>query len=166
MDLKILEATAVALMNEIYPNWVSEKDMQKTPERFAKAMQEWFTPKEFEFTVFDAPIPNQVIEVANIDFHAVCAHHLLPILGTVSIKYICDRHIAGLSKFGRVVEHFSKKPMIQEEFTKNIFEYLADALQPNDLYIRVEAIHTCMTTRGVNKENAVTVTELGFSEGE
>jgi GTP cyclohydrolase I len=164
MNLKLIEEAFKVIANEVKPDWISDEDMQKTPERFAGAIEEWFTPKKFSFTTFEAPVANQYIEVGEIDFHSFCKHHFAAIIGKVSISYVCDRKIAGLSKFARLVDYYSKGFMIQEEFTKNIFEFLSDELQPNDLHVRVEALHTCMTTRGVNKENAVTVTELRYSE--
>jgi len=138
-------------------------DLINTPERFAKAITEWFTPTPFEFTTFDGE-GYGLVAVSDIDFHSFCEHHLAAIIGKVSIKYIPNKKIAGLSKFPRTVRFFSKKPMIQERFNKEVFDFLWDKLEPKYLRVDVDALHTCMTTRGANSVNSSTKTYIEKGE--
>lgn len=83
-----------------------------------------------------------------VPFYSMCEHHWLPFFGTVSVTYVPDKTIIGLSKIPRVVEFFSKKPQLQERFTTEIGEYLVSVIDPKYLSVRVVAEHTCVSMRG------------------
>lgn len=83
-----------------------------------------------------------------VPFYSICEHHWLPFFGTVSVTYVPDKTIIGLSKIPRVIEYFSKKPQLQERFTTEIGEYLVSAIDPKYLSVRVVAEHTCVSMRG------------------
>lgn len=104
-----------------------------------------------------------LIKVKDIPFYSICEHHWLPFLGKVSIAYIPDKSIIGLSKIPRVVKYFSKKPQLQESLTKEIGEYLFNVLKPKYLQVKVyDTIHTCVLCRGIESEcNTETIYEQG-----
>lgn len=83
-----------------------------------------------------------------VPFYSICEHHWLPFFGTVSVTYVPDKTIIGLSKIPRVIEYFSKKPQLQERFTTEIGEYLVSVIDPKYLSVRVVAEHTCVSMRG------------------
>ena len=83
-----------------------------------------------------------------VPFYSICEHHWLPFFGTVSVTYVPDKTIIGLSKIPRVIEYFSKKPQLQERFTTEIGEYLVSVIYPKYLSVRVVAEHTCVSMRG------------------
>lgn len=83
-----------------------------------------------------------------VPFYSMCEHHWLPFFGTVSVTYVPNKTIIGLSKIPRVVEFFSKKPQLQERFTTEIGEYLVSVIDPKYLSVRVVAEHTCVSMRG------------------
>lgn len=83
-----------------------------------------------------------------VPFYSICEHHWLPFFGTVSVTYVPNKTIIGLSKIPRVVEFFSKKPQLQERFTTEIGEYLVSVIDPKYLSVRVVAEHTCVSMRG------------------
>lgn len=83
-----------------------------------------------------------------VPFYSMCEHHWLPFFGTVSVTYVPDKTIIGLSKIPRVIEYFSKKPQLQERFTTEIGEYLVSVIDPKYLSVRVVAEHTCVSMRG------------------
>lgn len=83
-----------------------------------------------------------------VPFYSMCEHHWLPFFGTVSVTYVPDKTIIGLSKIPRVIEFFSKKPQLQERFTTEIGEYLVSVIDPKYLSVRVVAEHTCVSMRG------------------
>ena len=91
-----------------------------------------------------------------VPFYSMCEHHWLPFFGTVSVTYVPDKTIIGLSKIPRVIEYFSKKPQLQERFTTEIGEYLVSVIDPKYLSVRVVAEHTCVSMRGAKSPCSTT----------
>lgn len=137
-------------------------DLRHTPYRMAKMYLELFEGKykgEPEITVFDNDEEYQdMVIVKNIDFNSVCAHHFLPFMGQAHVGYIPNESYIGLSKIARVIEHFAKKPQVQERLTTQVADYLNEKLNPQGIVVIMEAKHTCMTLRGVRKANSLTTT--------
>lgn len=106
-----------------------------------------------KMTVF----PNEYIDgqsfviVKDIDFSSMCEHHWMPFFGKCTVGYIPFKNIIGLSKIPRVVDYFSKQPQLQEKFTNDIGEFLVSIINPKVLYVIVEAEHTCVMCRGIEK---------------
>jgi GTP cyclohydrolase I len=130
-----------------------------SPARMARAYAELLSPKPFQLTTF----PNdegydEMVVVRSIPVHSVCEHHLLPFVGVAHVAYIPAQTILGLSKFARVVEHFARRPQVQERLTQQIASHLAASLSPKGVGVVVEAEHTCMTLRGVAAKGALTRT--------
>ena len=90
---------------------------------------------------------NMVI-VKDIEFDSICEHHWLPFSGKVTVGYVPSDSVIGLSKIPRVVKYFSKKPQLQEQLTTEIGEFLADLLNPQAIFVEVEATHQCVKCRG------------------
>lgn len=135
----------------------SEPHFAKTPERFVKMLHELTTPQPFDFTTFDSEA-DEMIVVKDIDFVSVCAHHIVPFIGTAHIAYVPAGQIAGLSKFARTVKEMSKTLTVQEELTNDIANFLIDKLDPKGLAVVMEAEHLCMTIRGVQSPGTKTIT--------
>lgn len=89
------------------------------------------------------------ITISGIEFCSTCEHHWLPFMGTVTVSYVPDKNIIGLSKIPRVVKYFSRRPQLQERLTRDIGLYLVDILKPKSLTVEVTATHTCVMCRGV-----------------
>jgi len=98
--------------------------------------------------------------VTNIDFFSLCEHHLLPFFGKVSIGYIPNGHILGLSKFARLVDIYAKRLQVQEHLTTQIANSLMKHLNAQGVIVHITATHLCMSMRGVNKTNVVTKTTI------
>lgn len=141
------------------------KHFEETPNRIAKA---WV---DDIFKSLSEPVPeidsfkveycDVVVEVGEISFSSTCAHHFMPFVGKVLIKYIPEKDMIGLSKFPRVVEYFSKFPTLQEVLTEDIFSYFQSRWGYRDFYVEVEASHSCVSCRGVKNVSAVTKTKKG-----
>ncbi|MGL4993170.1 MAG: GTP cyclohydrolase I FolE [Bacteroidales bacterium] len=135
----------------------------KTPERVAKAMQ--FLTKGYhqdaekilKSAMFKEEYKQMVI-VKDIDFFSMCEHHMLPFFGKVHVAYIPNGHITGLSKIARVVEVFARRMQVQERLTMQIKDAIQNTLNPLGVMVVIEAQHTCMQMRGVEKQNSVTTT--------
>ncbi|TQM32030.1 GTP cyclohydrolase I FolE [Nocardia bhagyanarayanae] len=133
--------------------------LHATPGRMARAYAELFTSRPFDLTTF----PNdegydELVLARRIPLRSVCEHHLLPFVGIAHVGYLPGQRILGLSKLARIVEHFSRRPQVQERLTKQIADWLAEHLQPKGVGVVIEAEHTCMTLRGVQAAGATTVT--------
>ena len=109
----------------------------------------------FERTVFDANGYDQMIVEKNIQFYTFCEHHLLPFFGSVSIGYIPDDKIIGISKLPRTVDYFSKRLNTQEYFTNNIANDLDEILQPKGIGVVVQGRHLCQEMRGIKKKGSM-----------
>jgi GTP cyclohydrolase I len=104
-----------------------------------------------------------VVEQKDIEFSSMCSHHHLPFFGKVNIEYQPRETVIGLSKFKRIVDFFSNKPQVQEDFTAEIGKYLVDLLDPE--FVKVEVVdctHTCMCSRGV-RSSATTNTKYNYA---
>lgn len=155
------EAKAVANIAEAVRTILSSlgesprSGLEDTPARVAKSFLEMtagLRESPPEITVFDAE-HDDLIAVCGLDFWSMCEHHLVPFYGKAHVGYVPSDKIAGLSKFGRVVEHFAKRPQIQEQMTGQVATYLFEKLKPKGVIVVVEATHLCMAMRGIKKEN-------------
>lgn len=135
----------------------------KTPERVAKAMQ-YLTQgyaQDGEVIIKSALFDEeyrQMVLVKDIELYSVCEHHMLPFIGKAHVAYIPDGKITGLSKIARVVDAYAKRLQVQERLTVQIRDSIQDALNPMGVAVVIEAMHTCMKIRGVEKSNSVTTT--------
>lgn len=135
----------------------------KTPERVAKALQ--FTTKGYQEdgieiirqAIFDEKY-QQMVLVKDIELYSTCEHHMMPFIGKCHVAYIPNGKITGLSKIARVVETFARRLQVQERLTVQIRDCIQEALHPLGVAVVIEANHTCMQIRGVQKANAVTTT--------
>ena len=135
----------------------------KTPERVAKAMQ-FMTQGYFQdgeeivrSALFEEKYRQMVI-VKDIELFSMCEHHMMPFIGKAHVAHIPNGTITGLSKVARVVETFARRLQVQERLTVQIRDCIQESLHPLGVAVVIEARHTCMTMRGVQKTNAVTTT--------
>lgn len=101
---------------------------------------------------------NEMLIEKNITLYSYCEHHFVPIIGKVHVSYISNGQVIGLSKINRLVQYYAKRPQVQERLTNQISEGLKDALQTEDVAVIIDAVHLCVTSRGIKDTNSSTVT--------
>jgi GTP cyclohydrolase I len=153
-------------MQEIYEQLIEKigedpkrDGLRDTPRRAAKAM-EYLTQgyrQNLDEIVNNALFNSdcdELVVVRDIELFSLCEHHMLPFIGSCHIGYIPNGQVLGLSKFARIVDHFSQRLQIQENLTKQIADAVAKITGSSDVGVVIEAKHLCMMMRGVEKQNS------------
>lgn len=158
IDLDAAERAVVDLLTALGED-VEGDHLRETPRRVAAAYAELLTPQAFNLTTF----PNdegydELVLAADIPFHSLCEHHMLPFKGVAHVGYLPGKRILGLSKLARVVDHFARGLQVQERLTKQIAGWLDTQLDPKGVGVVLDAEHLCMTLRGVEAYGSRTVT--------
>ena len=148
--------------------WIGEdperEGLKSTPKRVVRAYREYFQgykedPAKYltkTFTEIEG-YDDMIIE-KDISIRSHCEHHMAPIIGVAHVAYIPSKKVVGLSKLARVVEAFSKRLQTQERLTMQIAKMIMYVLQPRGVAVTIDAIHQCMTSRGIKKEKTTTIT--------
>jgi GTP cyclohydrolase IA len=144
-----------------------------TPKRVVKAYGDWFSgykddPHEYLARTFEEVAGyDEMIVLRDISFESHCEHHMAPIIGKAHVGYLPDGKVVGISKLARVVDAYARRFQVQEKMTAQIARCIEDVLQPRGVGVVIEAVHECMTTRGVHKRGVSMVTSKmlgGFRE--
>ncbi len=154
--------TAVRMILEAIGEDPTREGLRETPERVAEMYTEIFEglgqdPAE-ELTVGFEEDHEEMVVVKDIPFYSCCEHHLLPFHGIAHVGYIPQGRVAGISKIARVVELLARRLQLQERLTGQIADIVMEALRPQGVAVVVEAVHLCMTMRGIKKPGSVIVT--------
>ena len=142
----------------------SREGLKSTPKRLIKAYREYFKGysedpnKILEKTFGDVHGYDDMVIQKNISVQSHCEHHMAPIIGVAHVAYIPKERVVGLSKLARVVDVFAKRLQTQERLTMQIANTLMEGLDAKGVAVSIDATHQCMTTRGIKKEQATTVT--------
>jgi GTP cyclohydrolase I len=141
--------------------------LQKTPDRVIRAWEhDWGIGYDQSFInaqresilggnfADGAERVSEMVAVNAIPFHSNCEHHMANFSGEVSVAYIPDGRILGLSKFARIVDLFSKRLQVQERLTNDIADFIDENCSPIGVGVVIKATHTCICSRGVSKSGA------------
>ena len=136
--------------------------LRDTPNRVARMYAELFSgmqvdPRCHLKTVFTEKYDEMVV-LRDVPFRSMCEHHLMPFEGKAHIAYLPDGKVVGLSKLARVLDVFALRLQVQERLTTQVADILMDELNAQGAAVVLEAVHTCMTCRGVKKSGSVMVT--------
>ena len=137
----------------------------------ARRVAKMFIREVFSGRYVDAPVvtefPNvsyldELMIVGPIKVRSACSHHLVPIIGKVSIGVLpnADSNLIGLSKYVRLVEWIMSRPQIQEEAVMRLADELEERVQPKGLAIVMEADHLCMQWRGVKDDESSMISSV------
>ncbi len=135
-----------------------------TPKRVVNAYADWFSgyaidPADYLRRTFEEVGGyDEMIVLRDITFESHCEHHMAPIIGRVHVGYLPTNKVVGISKLARVVDGYSRRLQVQEKLTAQIAACIHDVLKPRGVGVVVDAVHQCMTTRGVHKRAVSMVT--------
>ena len=135
-----------------------------TPKRVATAYQDWFSGynddpvSALQRTFEEVEGYDEMIVLRDISFESHCEHHMAPIIGVAHVGYLPSTKVVGISKLARVVETFARRFQVQEKMTAQIANCIQDVLKPKGVGVVVDAVHQCMTTRGIHKSGVSMVT--------
>src|SRR5947209_9325553 len=135
-----------------------------TPKRVAEAYRDWFSgdgpdPSEYLRRTFEEVAGyDEMIVLRDIEFESFCEHHMAPIIGRAHVGYLPTDKVVGISKLARVVDGYARRFQAQEKLTAQIASCITEVLKPRGAGVIVDAVHECMTTRGVHKRGVSMVT--------
>ena len=135
-----------------------------TPKRVLKAFNEFFAgyredpDKILSKTFEEVAGYDEMVVIKDIRLESHCEHHMVPILGTAHVAYIPEKRVVGISKLARIVDCYAKRLQTQETLTAQIAACIQRVLLPRGVAVVIDASHQCMTTRGVHKTSANTIT--------
>jgi GTP cyclohydrolase I len=158
MDLHAIEEAITQMLTAFGEN-PSRKGLLRTPERVANMYTELLSGyrvdpiKIVNDALFEVTYDEMVI-VRDIEFYSLCEHHLLPFMGRAHVAYLPSGRVIGLSKIPRIVDVFAHRLQVQERMTRQIADFINDALMPKGVGVVVEALHLCTMMRGVKKHDA------------
>lgn len=162
MSITYSNAANLASMQVIleeYANMEVTAETDRTAERFLNMLQELTTKPEFEFTTFESR-HDEMVTMGPIAFTSLCAHHVIPFMGTAHVAYIPQGKIAGLSKLARTVQYHMRGLWNQEDLTAAIADTLEERLEPLGVAVIMKAEHLCMTIRGAQSPGTMTTTSV------
>jgi GTP cyclohydrolase I len=143
---------------------IADPNFQKTPYRIAKSYLELCMGlaqleevKEILSTNFPSDYKGMII-VDSINCYSMCPHHLLPVIYRVDFGYIPNEKMLGLSKIPRFIKLLAKRPILQEDFTKDIVTKFIEYVKPEGVICIVNGVHNCMVCRGVEAINSSATT--------
>ncbi|MBC8038240.1 MAG: GTP cyclohydrolase I FolE [Rhizobiales bacterium] len=135
-----------------------------TPGRVAKAFREYFSgydedPVEALSRTFeDVGGYDDIVMLRDIEFNSHCEHHIAPFIGRAHVAYLPTKEVVGISKLARVVDIYARRLQTQETMTAQIANCIDEQLSPRGVAVMLEAVHTCMSMRGISKRNVTTIT--------
>lgn len=143
---------------------LEDDSLRGTPHRVAKMfVKEIFSgldpANKPKISVFENKYGyNEMLMEKNITLFSNCEHHFVPIIGKAHVAYFPKDKVIGLSKINRIVEYYSKRPQVQERLTLQIANELKQVLGTEDVAVIIDAVHLCVSARGVKDTNSSTIT--------
>src|SRR5262252_8240159 len=148
--------------------WAGEdpnrEGLRDTPQRVVDAYRDWFSGYQTDPAAYlrrtfeEVGGYDEMIVLRDISFESHCEHHMAPIIGRVHVGYLPTDKVVGISKLARVVEGYARRFQVQEKLTAQIAGCIDEVLRPRGVGVVVDAVHQCMTTRGVHKRGVSMVT--------
>jgi GTP cyclohydrolase I len=166
-DRAVTRAAAEAAVRTLL-SWAGDDPMREglrdTPKRVVNAYGDWFSgytidPGAYLRRTFEEVEGyDEMVVLRDISFESFCEHHMAPIIGRAHVGYMPTDRVVGISKLARVVEGYARRFQVQEKLTSQIAACINDILKPRGVGVVIDAVHECMTTRGVHKRGVSMIT--------
>ena len=164
IDTGRIEAAVAEILAAIGED-ASRPGLASTPHRVAEAYQDLFSGLAVDplthladtVELADGEL-GELVLLRDIEFRSICEHHLLPFIGTAHIAYVPGTRVVGLGKLPRVLETLASRPQLQERLTEEVASALQDGLDPAGVLVVLDAVHGCVSARGVRQAKSSTVT--------
>jgi GTP cyclohydrolase I len=149
------------LLDEVSPGWAADPHMMDTPGRAAKFWREFidYDPGK-SATTFAVEKADQMVAVTGIEAWSLCAHHLLPFSASISVAYLAQDKVLGLSKFSRLAHLAAHRPTSQEALVNTLADLIEEATGTRDVAVQASGLHLCMAMRGVKEQSAKMTTSV------
>lgn len=136
---------------------VTRPGLKDTPARVARFWEEFvdYDPGKVN-TTFEAVTTDQLVAVSGIRVYSLCEHHLLPFWADISIGYLAQDRVLGLSKFARIAHKHAHKLQIQERLVDEIAAEVALHTKSLDVAVVAKGVHMCMVMRGIKAPHTMT----------
>jgi len=163
-DRQAVEEALANLIRSLGLDAATEPELAQTPARVADLYQEIFAglapANEPDLATFPRPPGGggeggELVVVRDLPFHSLCVHHFVPFFGRAHVAYLPDAKLIGISGVARVLEHFARRPQLQERITAQVADRLENVLAPRGVAVVLEARHLCMEMRGIRKPGVV-----------
>ena len=148
--------------------WAGEdperEGLLETPRRVVAAYRDWFSgygidPRDYLRRTFEETAGyDEMVVLRDIEFESHCEHHMAPIIGRAHVGYLPTDRVVGISKLARVVDVYARRFQVQEKMTSEIARCIEEVLEPRGVGVVIEAVHECMTTRGIHKRGVSMIT--------
>ena len=144
--------------------------LKDTPIRVARMYEEVFEGMQYTneeiAAMFDKTFEEDMntsskdlVVVRDIDIFSYCEHHIALMYDMkVTVAYIPEGKVIGLSKIARIADMVGKRLQLQERIGSDIAEIMAMVSGSKDVAVVIEGCHSCMTARGIKKTNSKTIT--------
>jgi GTP cyclohydrolase IA len=158
IDAQAVESAVVSMLRALGED-PEREGLRGTPKRIARMYCELLggyhvDPERLVNAALFHISYDEMVIVRDIEFYSMCEHHMLPIIGRAHVAYIPNGKVLGLSKIPRIVDMFAHRLQVQERMTRQIADFISDLLEPKGVAVVVEAMHLCMSMRGIKKQDA------------
>ena len=165
---KTVDQTTAEEAVRVLLRWAGEdpgrEGLRDTPRRVVSAYRDWYSgygidPRDYLRRTFEETAGyDEMVVLRDIEFESHCEHHMAPIIGRAHVGYLPTNKVVGISKLARVVDAYARRFQVQEKMTAEIAGCINTVLQPRGVGVVIEAVHECMTTRGVHKRGVSMIT--------
>lgn len=143
-----------------------DPELRSTPERFTELLEDMFEGVDADPPVLSTfPVDSlstdaapEPVVLSGLQFYSMCVHHLVPMFGLIDVAYVPRDRMVGFGSIGRVIDHFARRPQVQERLVAQIADYLERQLEPEGLLVRCRARQMCMELRGARKRGSLVST--------
>jgi GTP cyclohydrolase I len=161
LDQVAVERALGELIRSLGLDSAAEPELARTPARLAALYAEIFSGLEPANAPDLALIPrtgkgdDELVVVRDLSFYSLCIHHFIPFFGSATVAYLPGEKLLGISGIARLLEHYARRPQLQERITTQIADHLEKALRPRGVAVMLQARHLCMEMRGIRKRGLV-----------